>query len=225
MSIKYVKASVASEKIGLSVRTLSRYAEEGKIGFTRTAGGRYLYDVEGYMISNGLIDMSDIIDDASVSKHKTRNVCYCRVSTYDQRDDLDRQVALFKKKYPDHEIITDISSGINFKRPGLMKLIGYAIEGCLARLVVTYKDRLCRIGYDLVEQIMRTYSNTEIVFEYDQDERDINIEISKDVLEIITTYTAKIHGMRSHKNKNGNKNENKNENILSTKEDTVADDE
>jgi len=92
-------------------------------------------------------------------------ICYCRVSTYDQKEDLFRQVKYLKNKYPNHEVITDIGSGINFKRKGLLKLLDLAIENKLDGVVITYKDRLCRIGYDLIEYILKTYSNTKIIFE------------------------------------------------------------
>ena len=99
-----------------------------------------------------------------------------------------------EEKYPDFEIITDIRSGINFKRPGLKKLIDYAIQGNLNTLVVAYKDRLCRIGYDLIEYILVTYSNTHIILDK-QKEETINEEIANDILQIITVYSAKINGI------------------------------
>ena len=82
-------------------------------------------------------------------------ICYCRVSSYDQKEDLSRQIKFLKKKYPKHQVITDIGSGINFKRKGLLKLLNLAIENKLDEVVITYKDRLCRIGYDLIEHILK----------------------------------------------------------------------
>jgi putative resolvase len=103
-----------------------------------------------------------------------------------------------EEKYPDYEIITDIGSGINFQRSGLIKLIDYSISGVLDTLVVAYKDRLCRIGYGLIEHLMLKYSNTNIIIELNNDET-ANEAMANDILQIITVYSAKINGMRSYK--------------------------
>jgi putative resolvase len=128
------------------------------------------------------------------------NVCYCRVSSYDQKLDLERQVVVLSNKYPTYTIIKDIGSGINFKRKGFIQLIDLAIQGKLGILVINYKDRLCRIGYDLVEYILKKYSNTKIIIE-NTIEKSNTEEITSDLIEIITVYSSKLYGSRSHKNK------------------------
>jgi hypothetical protein len=98
-----------------------------------------------------------------------RRVCERR--TFEQlcqKDELVHQVDYMKLKYPKHEILTDIGSGINF-RGNLKKIIDYAINNKLEELVIAYKDRLCRIGYDLIEYILKEYSNTKIIIEKDED--------------------------------------------------------
>ena len=105
-----------------------------------------------------------------------------------------------KERYPNHEIISDIGSGINFKRKGLIKIIDYALEGNLEQLVIAYKDRLCRIGYDLIEYLLLKYSDTEIILDSEKIET-LEEEISNDILQIINVYSAKINGMRSYKSK------------------------
>jgi putative resolvase len=102
------------------------------------------------------------------------------------------------EKYPNHEIIKDIGSGINFKRKGLLKIIDLAIENKLDELVVTYKDRLCRIGYDLLEHILTTYSNTKIIIE-NKEVKSSEQQITEDLIEIITVYSSKLYGHRSYK--------------------------
>lgn len=103
------------------------------------------------------------------------------------------------ERYPDHEIIKDIGSGINFKRKGLQKIIELAINGELEEIVITYKDRLCRIGYDLLEFIFEKYSKTKIIIVNDEFKLP-HQEITEDLIEIITVYSSKIHGTRSYKN-------------------------
>lgn len=186
---RYVTGKQASEKTGLHANTLRKYADDGIIDSIKTPGGVRRYNIEKYVKEN-----------ATISGTATDKVsaCYCRVSTHAQSDDLERQVAFMTSKYPEFEIITDIGSGINFERKGLQKIIDYAIAGRLAVLVVSYKDRLCRIGYPLIEHILTKYSNTKIIVELEKVET-VNEEIANDLMQIITVYTAKINGMRSYK--------------------------
>lgn len=185
----YMSGNKAATRLGISIGTLRAYADRGKIDIIKTKGGIRRYNVDKYIREN--------IGDQVKVEEKFK-VCYCRVSTWSQRDDLDRQVDYMKGKYPDFEIITDIGSGINFDRPGLQKIIDYAITGKLEKLAVAYKDRLCRIGYNLLEYIFIKYSDTEIIVETNVPET-VNEEIANDLMQIITVYTAKINGMRSYK--------------------------
>lgn len=181
-----MKGKEASEYLNISQVSLRRYADSGKINFIRTPGNQRLYDVNSFV------------------KHENDGrkikVCYCRVSTYGQQADLENQINYMKVKYPTHEIISDVGSGINFNRPGLLKIIDYAIGGQLEEVVVAYKDRLCRIGYSLIENIITKYSNAKITIDA-QSEETINEEIANDLLQIINVYSAKINGMRRYKAK------------------------
>ena len=103
-----------------------------------------------------------------------------------------------KIKYPEHEILTDIGSGINFNRGNLKKIINLGIKNNLEELVIAYKDRLCRIGYDLIEYILKEYSNTKIIIEKDED-KSPEKELTDDLLEIITVFSSRLYGMRSYK--------------------------
>jgi putative resolvase len=174
----------ASEILGLTQNTLRQYADNGYIDIIKTVGNQRRYDIRSY------IGNSD-------SKIR-RKVCYCRVSTHKQKENLITQVAFMKQKYPGFELITDIGSGINFQRPGLIKIMDYAISGQLAILVVAHKDRLCRIGYSMIDHILSTYSNTHIIVEMSKKETE-NEEMANDILQIITVYSAKIHGLRRYK--------------------------
>lgn len=121
------------------------------------------------------------------------------MSTYEQKKDLNTQALYLSKNYPEHEIIKDIGSGINFKRKGLLRIIDLSINNELDELVITYKDRLCRIGYELIEFILKKYSNTNIIVE-NTTEKTSSQEITDDLIEIITVYSSKLYGSRSHKN-------------------------
>jgi predicted site-specific integrase-resolvase len=185
----YVNGKTASNRLGISINTLRSYADKGKIDVIKTKGGIRRYNIEKYIKDNV---------NNPIEIETTYRVCYCRVSSYSRKDDLDRQVAYMQEKYPDFEIVTDVGSGINFDRKGLQKIIDYAIEGKLEKLAIAYKDILCRIGYNLVEYILTKYSNTEIIIDNDKSET-VNEEMSIDLMQIVTAYTAKINGMRSYK--------------------------
>ena len=178
----YIKSTDAAAQLGVSIQTLRRYDAEGLIKTIRTPGGHRMYDI------NSFIRQTD---------HK-KKVCYCRVSSHSQAIELQNQIDYMKERYPDYEIVSDIGSGINFNRKGLQQIIDYAISGELGVLAISYRDRLCRIGYDLIEHILTKYSDTQIIVDKDDIETPEE-EIANDILQIMTVYTAKIHGMRSYK--------------------------
>lgn len=103
MEKKYMKIGEASSKLGISRQTLRRYALKNKIKYILTPGGHRLYDI------NSLNNVANM---------KYKNICYCRVSSHGQKSDLIRQIKYMQNKYPNYEIIQDVGSGINFKRPG-----------------------------------------------------------------------------------------------------------
>ena len=184
MPKQYVSSKVACKRIGVSNKTLVAWAKADKIDYILTEGGWRKYNVDKYMADKGIIPRVKI--------------CYCRVSSHDQKEDLERQVSYMRKKYPGHQVIQDIGSGINFKRKGIKQLIDLAVKGELDEVVVTYRDRLCRIGYDLLEHMFSTYSRAKITV-VNQEDTSIQENITNDLIEIITVYSAKIYGSRGKK--------------------------
>jgi len=106
-----------------------------------------------------------------------RNICYCRVSTSSQKEDLERQVEYFRCKYPDYEIVKDIGSGLNFKRKGFNTILDSAFKG---EIVVTHKDRLCRFGFELVLRIIESTNGKILVL--DKEETSPEKELVNDIL-------------------------------------------
>ena len=102
--------------------------------------------------------------------------------------------------YPSYTIIEDIGSGINFNRRGLRKIIKLAIGGKINRLVVAYKDRLTRFGFDLIKDLIEEYSKGEIIIENDAKKiKEPKNELVEDVLQMLNVYTAKLNGLRKYK--------------------------
>lgn len=188
MNFEYLPAKQVKNILGCCTKTLQDWDKKGLIEARRTPGGRRRYNVKKYIEDNKL----DIL---LAPADKRKCVIYCRVSSHDRKEDLERQKQYLQELYPKYELIEDIGSGINFKRKGLQQIIDYAIKNKLHEVVVTYKDRLCRIGYDLLDFIISKYSNGKITILHVQEESR-HEEITKDLIEIITVYSSKIHGTR-----------------------------
>ena len=186
----YVKRKKVLEKLDIHYQTLNNMVKRGDIEIKRTGNSKMLYNLDKYLRKNNIV------------KDKGKlNICYCRVSSKKQKEDLERQVKYMKKKYPNNKIIKDIGSGLNFERPGLRELIRLAIEGEINEVVVTYKDRLARIGYELIEWIIKSNSDGKIKIENKKEEETPEEELTNDILTIMNVYVAKINGRRSAKNK------------------------
>ena len=192
----YVSSKEASEKLGVHFQTLRNWDREGKIKTIRSPGGKRFYDIKSFLEETDKQDKDK--DKIEEEKNQRKKICYCRVSSYSQKEELMHQVDYMKLKYPEHEILTDIGSGINFNRGNLKKIINFGIKNNLEELVIAYKDRLCRIVYDLIEYILKEYSNTKIIIEKDED-KSPEKELTDDLLEIITVFSSRLYGMRSYK--------------------------
>ena len=137
-------------------------------------------------------------------KPKNRiTIGYCRVSSHKQKDDLERQIDnvktyLLAKGQP-FEIISDIGSGINYKKKGLQELIRRISQNQVEKVVVLYKDRLLRFGFELIEYIASLY-NCEIEI-IDNTEKSEQQELVEDLVQIITVFSCKLQGKRANKAK------------------------
>jgi putative resolvase len=131
-------------------------------------------------------------------------LCYARVSSHDQKDDLKRQVALLESYCAangwSYEVIEDLGSGLNYHKRGLRFLIRRICQGDVGRLVLTHKERLLRFGSELVFSLCEHFG-TEVVIINASQESTFEEELVEDVLEIITLFSARLYGSRSHKNK------------------------
>ena len=186
----YLSPKEASKLLGVHWQTLRNWDRNGVIDTIRSQGGKRFYNVKKYMRENGLVE----------SKEK-KNICYCRVSSLGQKSDLENQVNFMKSKYPNHDIITDIGSGLNFNRLGLNKIINLGLNKDINELVIAYKDRLARFGFELLQTIIEEWSHGKIVVLYNNDDSPQD-ELTKDLVSIINVFSAKLNGMRKYKNNN-----------------------
>ncbi|MFM6396561.1 IS607 family transposase [Planktothrix sp.] len=179
----YIPLRKAVEFLGLHPNTLRKYADEGKIKSIKNSAGQRLYDVESY-----------IRDTVGAT-----TVCYCRVSSTKQRDDLDRQVAYMQSIYPDAEIIRDIGSGLNFKRKGLQGLLVRLMRGDKLTIIVACRDRLCRFGFEIFEFMAEQNGGSIVVLENSVHCREA--ELTADLLSILHVFSCRMHGLRSYSQK------------------------
>ena len=141
----------AARFLGVSVVTLRRWHRAGRLSPRwRTEGGHRRYGVD---------DLNAV---AGVSVPQGKTICYARVSSHDQKDDLQRQADRLRgyaetHEFPDIEVITDLGSGLNYRKRGLQRLIGLICRREVGTLVLTHKDRLLRFGADLVFSICKLY--------------------------------------------------------------------
>ena len=175
--------------LGVTPKTVRLWEKEGKISSIKTEGGhRRFYPSE--VLKN--------------KKQSNITIGYARVSTSEQKDDLDRQKKILElycaEKGWECEIISDIGSGINYNKKGLERLIKLICLGEIERLVVSHKDRLLRFGSEIIFSICEQH-NVEIVIINKSINSTFEEELTNDVLEIITVFSAKLYGSRSHKNK------------------------
>ncbi|MFN7852612.1 MAG: IS607 family transposase, partial [Dolichospermum sp.] len=180
----YIPLRKAVEFLGLHPNTLRRYADEGKIKSIKNPAGQRLYDVESYIRGDSI---------------RTPTICYCRVSSSKQRDDLDKQIAYMQSLYPDAEIIKDIGSGLNFKRKGLRSLLDRLLQGNKFILVVACRDRLARFGFELVQYMVEQNGGQIVVL--DKTVHCPQSELTQDLLSILPVFSCRMHGLRKYSKK------------------------
>ena len=179
----------ASKILGVTPKTLRLWEKEGKIKSHRTKGKHRRYI------------MSELL---GFDKKDTVTIGYARVSSYDQKEDLKRQSQLLElycaNKGYEFEIISDLGSGLNYKKKGLNTLIKLICSSEINRLVLTHKDRLLRFGSELIFALCEQF-NVEVVIINKSEGSTFEEDLANDVLEIITVFSARLYGSRSHKNK------------------------
>ncbi|WP_054843543.1 IS607 family transposase [Vulcanisaeta souniana] len=196
MSEKLLKSKEFCEIVGISYRTFKRWVAEGRIHVVRTPSGR---------IRIPYSEVERILGGKTGGAGEVRAVIYARVSSSDQRSDLERQIQHLTqycsaKGYRIIDILSDVASGLKTDRRGLLKLFNYVVNRKVDVVVVTYKDRLTRFGFEYLEHFFRQFgARIEVVF--GEEPKDAYQELVEDLIEIVTSFAGKLYGMRSHRKK------------------------
>ena len=183
------------EVVGISYRTFKRWVSEGKVRVVRTPSGRIRVPYsEVERIFGGRPEAREV-----------RAVIYARVSSSDQGSDLERQVQYLTqycsaKGYRLVDVLTDIASGLKADRRGLLKLFEYAVNKQVDIVVIAYRDRLTRFGFEYLEYFFKQYG-VRVEVALGEEPKDACRELVEDLIEIVTTFAGRLYGLRSHKKK------------------------
>ncbi len=189
-----MKAKDVLRLLRISRNTLHRYAENGTIKFSKLPSGFYNYDeVDVYKILN-----KDII---------RKNYIYARVSTPKQKKDLENQIEMlkvwsFNTGIRLNGIYSDIASGISFdKRKDFFILLDEVIDHKVERVIVAYKDRLSRVGFELFSHLFKQYG-TEIVVVSEVGNKKLDSEeIFEEIISLLHCYSMKLYSKRQNNKK------------------------
>lgn len=187
---RLIKVGEAANILGVTIQTLRRWERTGQLlPDKKTDGGTRYYNIDRLL--------------GTSKKETTLTYAYARVSSHDQKKDLDTQKALLTAYCSTHgwnyEVISDLGSGVNYKKKGLKNLLDAILKGKINRLVLTHRDRLLRFGAELVFTLCEIH-HVEVVIINQGEDLSFEEELAQDVLEIITVFSARMYGARSRKN-------------------------
>ena len=194
MEHRLVKIGAAAKLLGTTPGQLRKWEANGELLPARkTQGGTRYYAI------------ADLFGrSAAASPEEPLTVCYVRVSSHDQKADLDRQQAALEAycatKGWRTRVIRDLGSGMNYRKKGLQELLELILHRRFERLVITHQDRLLRFGAELVFRLCEL-QGIEIVILHQGEQPSFEEELAQDVLEIITVFSARLYGSRSHQSK------------------------
>jgi len=190
---RLVTVGEASEILGVSISTLRRWDKDGKLKPEKTAAGHRRYDISKLRPEFYRAERQEA----------RKTIAYARVSSHDQKADLERQKQVLElycaRQGWTFEIISDLGSGMNYHKKGLKRLLNDVLAEKAGRLVIAHKDRLLRFGAELIFAICEA-KQVEVVILNQGEDTTFEEDLAKDVLEIITVFSARLYGSRSRKN-------------------------
>jgi predicted site-specific integrase-resolvase len=184
---RYVTAAEVRKVLQIHSSTLRGWAEQGKLDCKRMPGGKRLYNQQ---------QLSQLVGHECEVPARAK-IVYARVSSQHQKADLDRQIQDLQQAYPNHEVVKDIASGLNWKRPGLLSLLERVCSDSVEEVVVAYRDRLCRFGLELLEWLFSKHQVRLVVHSKMETTPDPSRELAEDLLAVANFFVAKNNGKRA----------------------------
>jgi len=193
----FVSIREASRLTGLGNQTIRKMADDGTLRCYKTPAGQRRIDIQS--IQELCSTVSNVSKELTFSK---KNFIYARVSTKKQVDDLSRQLDFLQQpQFTGYTVVTDIASGINFKRKGLETILESCLQRNIGEIVVAHKDRLCRFGYELIEQLVIKAGGKITVLGDNGNNKSDEQELTDDLLAIIHVFSCRQMGKRSYANR------------------------
>ena len=190
--MKVYRIHEMAEKLGVSVKTLQRWDNTGKLPARRTPSNQRYYTEDQYLDYMGM----------SVEKPHRKVVAYARVSSRNQKDDLKNQIDFIRtfanaKGVILDECITDIGSGLNYNRPKWNELLQAVMRDEIATIYVTYKDRFIRFGFEWFENLCKQHQTDIVVLNHEETSPDK--ELVEDLTSIVDVFSCRLYGLRKYK--------------------------
>jgi excisionase family DNA binding protein len=182
-----------AEKLGVSASTLRAWDREGKLVALRTPTGKRRYTEEMLYRALGLKNREE----------PKKVVLYARVSSAGQKSDLENQLNYLKefaagRGMPVDEIFTDVGSALNYRRKNFLKLCGMVTRGEVKTVIVAYKDRLVRFGFEFFEDLFARFGCEILVVNRAEDASPAQ-ELAEDLVSIVQHFAARLYGQRSYR--------------------------
>ena len=189
---EFLRLREAANLTGVTTTTIRSWANEGVLDHYFTPHGQRMFNKESILaLTRG----------NRPPEKEQKAFIYCRVSSKKQEPDLERQVSLLRDAYPGYTLVTDIASGINWKRKGLQTILEQAMSGRLETVVVANRDRLARFAFELIEWII-TSKGGKLVVHDQQNTESIETtseqELAEDFLSIVHVYSCRQMGRRRY---------------------------
>jgi excisionase family DNA binding protein len=195
MSEVTISIGDAAKELGISTKTLRRWTDTGKIKFERSPTGQRRFFLSDILRITPR-DFNQLDDRITIN--------YARVSSHDQKAELVRQAQVLEAFSATNgwqfETIQDLGSGLNYNNRGLQKLLKRIMQGDVGRLVLTHKDRLLRLGAELVFAMCAEFETEVVIINKSNEEVTLEQELVPDMIELITVFSARLYGSRSQKN-------------------------
>lgn len=192
--VRYVPPREYRKHVDVSHCQLRYWANQGKIDYIRSPGGNRLYRLD--------------LNSKAGQHPGPSKIAYVRVSSSKQREDLERQSNFMAERFPDFTIVSDVGSGINWSRPGLLAILDSCIDGHLKELAIASRDRLCRFSFELIEYILKKHGVKLTIVESSEKQSDEE-DLANDLLSIVQVFCCRRNGKRQYSKLENAKNKNK----------------
>lgn len=203
--MKFYNIKEFSELINVSKQTLRNWDKDGRLIPIKLKSGHRRYTEDHLKVFN-----------KSFKNKERLNIIYCRESTKQQLNSLENQVNKCKefcinKGINIDKLITDNLSALNYNRSGLNEILKLIIEDKIENLIIYYKDRLTRFGFEMFEEFSKLNNFNIIIIDNSETDKSKELEFAEDLISIIHHFSMKIYGKRSYKKKVVNAEENINQ--------------